>query len=506
MEETIQDLYIDTESLGSYNNFDVILPMPIIVNDDEKCYIRLKDFQQLNSCYNISSDLQNNTLSIKHTTRTYTRTPIVGSIDYFTDTDLFQTSGGNIYKPILNSINDGVAHTETLTPNAGNYTIKLYDSTITTSGVLTPSTSKFMNIFETITSAFMTFNATDYLVYYNFNDLTESRFVSDIVIDVENYVITIDPPTQSISVTVNVEGSADGINWTSLGSAGTITYAINDWNFGASWTTALQKNLTFVFTIIGAYQYHRVSFVPSGGFTGLNTLKNTIKFKRIVLLRHIAYTETIADSTLTYNKTIEDGFYSLANLNAYLNFELKQLVSGNLTFTNFIQGKPFLTAQNKQVLGWSSTQPYYYYKEDDKADESYRVEVAFNPILQKMLGWVSAIILLRTQDNLTAPNFLNLINFKKILLSSSLQLKTKPYTFLTKTYTKATGLGDIFASIPKDIPPFSYINWQNATDYKIEIDDKLITQINFKLLNEYCQVMDNIPSCNFHFQIIIHKK
>lgn len=503
----ILDLYIDSESTGSYNNFDIHLPHPVLVEDDERCYICLKDYQQLNSMYNISSDLQNNTLTILHTTRTYSRTPVVGYIEYFVDTDLFQTTGANIHKPILNSVNDGVAHTETLVPNAGDYTIKLYDSTITTSGVLTPSSSKFSNIFETITSAFMSFNATDYLVYYNPITPTESRFVSSIVIDVENYVITINPPTSSISLTVNVEGSADGISWTSLGTAGTITYAINDWNFGASWTTVLQKNLTFVFTIIGAYQYHRVSFVPSGGFTGLNTLKNTIKFKRIVLSRNVAYTETIADSTITYSKTIEDGFYSLANLNAYLNYYLTLHISPNLAFSNFISGKPFLTAQNKQVLAWSSAEPYYYYKEIDKVDESYKVEVQFNPILRKMLGWISpSIILFRTVDNITAPNYLNLINFKKILLTSSLKLKTKPYTFLNKTYTKATGIGDVFAWIPKDIPSFQYINWQNPTDAKVEIDDKLITKINFKILNEFAQVMNDVPSCSMHLQIIKETK
>ena len=125
MEETVHSLYIDSESLGSYNNFDVHLPMPIIVEDDERCYIRLKDYQQLNSFYNISNDLQNNTFSILHTIRTYSRTPIVGSVQYFIDTNLFQTSGGNIYKPILNSVNDSVAHTEALIPNSGNFTIKL---------------------------------------------------------------------------------------------------------------------------------------------------------------------------------------------------------------------------------------------------------------------------------------------------------------------------------------------------------------------------------------------
>ncbi len=90
------DIYIDSESLGSYNNFDIILPMPIIIQEDERAYIRLKDFQILNSFYNISSDLQNNTFSILHTTRSYTRTASGADTRYITDTNLFNTSGGNI--------------------------------------------------------------------------------------------------------------------------------------------------------------------------------------------------------------------------------------------------------------------------------------------------------------------------------------------------------------------------------------------------------------------------
>lgn len=502
---TTQDIYVDSESLGSYNDFTTYLPHPIIVEDDEKAYICLKDFQMLNSCYNISSDLQNNTFTMLHTTRTYDRTPIVGSVEYFTDTNLFQTTGGNIHKPILNSINDGTAHTETLIPNTGNFTIRLYDSTITTSGVVIPANSKFMNIFNTgLTTAFMAFNATDYLVYYNPNVLTESRFVSSCEVVVENFLNSSFPsniaPSVSLSVSVQVSGSVDGITWTSLGNVGTITYATNEW------TTAIQKTINFTITTIGAYQYHRVSFTPIG-YTGIYTLKNTIKFKRILLLRNSAFTETIADSTITYHKTIEDGFYSLTNLNALLNYYLTLHISNNLTFSNYISGKTFLTAQNKQVLAWSSAQPYYYYKEIDKADESYKVEIQFNAILRKMLGWISPtsvgnIILFRTADNITAPNYLNLINFKKIVLTSSLQLTTKPYTFLNKTYTKASGIGDIFAWINKDIAPFSYINWTNPTDAKTEIDDKTITKINFKILNEYAQVMNDIPACNFHLQIL----
>lgn len=510
----IHDLYIDSESTGSYNDFDILLPHPVIVDDDERAFICLKDFQMLNSCYNISSDLQNNTYTIITTARSYTRTPTGGYTDYVLDTNLFRTTAPNQYKPILNSVNDGVAHTETLTANAGNFTIKLYDSTITTSGAVSNINSKFMNIFNTgLTTAFMSFNTTDYLVYYNYNDLTESRFAYNLEVVVSNVVIPVlgNRPTTTINVGCVVSGSVDGITWTDLGVAGQ-NYAEY---FNSDWGSATSQTINFSFTTSGCFQYHKVSFISSGLPTSPPsvpaTFKDLFRFRRILLTKYNSFTESVADSNLTYNKVIEDGFYSLANLNASLNYSLKENISPNLTFSNFISGKPFLTAQNKHTLAWSSTQPLYYFKETDKVADNYRVEVQFNLTLRKMLGWISPtstgnIIIFNDGISKTAPNYLNLINFKKIVMTSSLQLTTKPYTFLNKTYIKTTGIGDIFAWIAKDIVPFSYINWTNPTDYKIEIDDKLITKINFKMLNEFAQVMNDMPSCNFHLQIIKEKK
>lgn len=512
MTETTLDLYIDSEALGSYNDFTAYLPHPVLVEDDERCYIRLKDYQQLNSCYNISSDLQNNTYSILHTTRSYSRTPTGEDTRYFTDTNLFNTSGGNIYKPILNSVNDGVAHTETLTPNAGNFTIKLYDSTITTSSVVLPANSKFVNIFSPtpspayLTTRFMGLSNTDYLVYYNATTPTESRFVKSIDVVIENVAAPLTPESNVITITAKVWGSVDAISWNDLGNVETnvMTYGIG------SWLTSTTRTASFNVAVSASYQYHKVSFIPTG-FTSPEQMKTKIKILKIDLITYASFTETIADSTITYNKTIEDGFYSLTNLNASLNNSLSTLISPSLAFSNSLAGKPYLTAQNKHIIAWSSSQPYYYYKETDKIDESYKVEIQFNPRLRKMLGWISptsigTVIIFRTDNNLTAPNYLNLINFKKILITSSLKLTTKPYTFLNNTYIKATGIGDVFAWIPKDLAPFQYINWFNSTDAKIEIDDKVITKINFKLLNEFAQVMNDMPSCCFHLQIIRERK
>lgn len=505
MPETIQDFYVDSESVGSYNNFDIHLPHPVIVEDDEKAFIRLKDYQQLNSFYNISNDLQNNTLGIIQTNRTYSRTPNGTTEAYINPTNLFNTSGTYIYKPITNPAWNGVAHTETITPAAGDYTIRLYDPTITTTTPNAPITEvRLSNIFtDTPLTNYMTFNPDDYIVFYNFTTPTSGRFIDQLTFSIENVASAFNNPTAVVNITFKVLSSIDGITWIENGlDAGNaiLSYATNQW------TTATLKTKQITLISTDTYSYHKVSFITSGFTTPATDFKSKIRVKQIYLTRITSFSETFTDGVALSNYTIEDGAYSITNLNLYLNYLLKQDFSSNLTFTTSYPLQPFLIAQNKQILTWSSVEPDFLYTPANKTDENYKIEIVFNSVLKKMLGWTSANPIIFKNDIPTeAPNYLNLINFKKILITSSLKLTTKPYTYLNKNYTKATGIGDVIAWINKDIPAFSYINWINPTDYKIEIDDKLITKINFKILNEYAQVLNDIPSCLFLFQIIKEK-
>jgi hypothetical protein len=499
-----QDLFIDSESTGSYNNFDIHLPHPIIIEEDEKAYICLKDFQQLNSIYNISSDLQNNTFGIVKTERTYFRTPSGTPVAYFNNTDLFSTTGIYTDYPITNPAWDGVAHTETITPNAGDYTIRLYDPTITTTYANAPITSvKLRNIFRpTAETNYTTFAPDDYIIYYNKTTPTSGRFMDDMTFSIMNVASALNNPTNAVYITLKLWSSIDGITWVQNAVNGgnpTIGFNVGEWTYTTTRAT------TFTVSVDDTYSYHRVSFDPTG-FASPADMKTKIRFKQLYLRRSPSFTENFTDGVVLTNYTIEDGAYSLTNLNLYLNYLLRLNVSPNLAFTTSYPSQPFLTAQNKHILAWSSTEPAFIYTSQDKTDNTYQVEITFNATLKKMLGWVSSVAILKNNTPIEATNYINLINFKKIVLTSSLQLTTKPYTFLNKTYTKSSGIGDIFAWISKDIAPFQYINWTNTTDAKIEIDDKLITKINFKLTNEYLQVLNDIPPCNFHLQIIIEKK
>ena len=507
MDETTLDLYVDTEAslTGTYNNFDVILPMPVIVNDDEKCYVRLKDFTMLNSCYNISNDLQNNTLGIIQTNRIYSRSPSGTAVAYFNPPDLFNTSGTYIYKPRINPAWNGTLHTETITPVAGDYTIRLYDPTITTTYANAPLIDiRLSNIFtSTLEANYMTFNPDDYLVFYNFTTPTSGRFISQLTFSIQN-VVPLFAPTDPVYITLKVWSSVDGITWVEnaigINDSPSIGFNTNEW------ASSITKTRTISLASPTDASYHKVSFTTQGFATPATDFKSKIRVRQIYLTRIPSYTETYTDGITTFSHTIEDGSYSLTNLNSYLNYLLRLYISPNLTFSMAYPSQPFLTAQNKQVLAWGTAEPDYVYSSADRIDNNYKIEINFNATLRRMLGWSENPAIFKNDTPIEAPRYLNLINFKKIMLTSSLQLKTKPYTFLNKTYTKATGVGDVIGWFSKDQAPFTYINWYNNTDFKIEIANKLITKINFVILNEFCQVLSDIPSCCFHIQIIRVRK
>ena len=196
--------------------------------------------------------------------------------------NLFQTTGENIFKPLLNSTNDGSANTETLTPNAENITLKLYDSTITTSGTVLPANSKFMNIFSStsspVSTRFMAFADTDYLVYYNATTPTESRFAKRIEVVVENVASPLTPENNTVNITAKVWGSSDGVSWNDLGNTtpNVMTYETTHW------ATASTRTVTFDVAVSTSYQYHKVSFVPTG-FTTPTEMKTKIKVLKIDL-------------------------------------------------------------------------------------------------------------------------------------------------------------------------------------------------------------------------------
>jgi hypothetical protein len=109
-----------------------------------------------------------------------------------------------------------------------------------------------------------------------------------------------------------------------------------------------------------------------------------------------------------------------------------------------------------------------------------------------MLGFIDNPSIIKAA-NITAPNSINLLSFKKILITSNLKLTNKPFTSFNIT-NKSDGVGDVLLWIDRDVIPFEYVNWINATDHRLQIDNKIISNINFKITNEYGQNIILPPS------------
>jgi hypothetical protein len=259
---------------ASITSTAAIIESPLLYKKNDPIHLSINDYDR--------------SLSYLKSVQVSTSTNILKSVS-----NLFQTAGANIYKPI-NSVNDGVAHTETLTPNAENIALKLYDSTITTSGTVLPINSRFMNIFSPTTSStrFMTFYDTDYLVYYNAITPTESRFVKSIEVVIENVASPSTPENNTVTITAKVWGSVDGITWNDLGNTTTniMTFATNDW------TTSSTRIVTFDVAVTTPYQYHKVSFIPTG-FATPAEMKTKIRVLKIDLITY---------SLLTTSKDVFD--------------------------------------------------------------------------------------------------------------------------------------------------------------------------------------------------------
>jgi hypothetical protein len=198
--------------------------------------------------------------------------------------NLFQTTGVNIDKPILNSMNNGVAQTETITQNEDNSVLILYDNTITVSGEVLRENSKFINIFSQqtpLSTRFMMFSHTDYIIYYKANRPNERRFVKSVEVIIENVASPSTPENNTVTIAVKVEGSVDGITWNDLGNLTTnlMTYTTNDWG------TSSRRKVTFDVDVTTPYEYNKIYFIPTG-FSSPEEMKTKIKFLKIDLITY----------------------------------------------------------------------------------------------------------------------------------------------------------------------------------------------------------------------------
>jgi hypothetical protein len=491
MNTNTTDFYIDSSTYENPSNFNITLPHPINVKKEGKAYITMKNFNMLNSIYNISQDLLNNTFAIKASRKSYLKVKSGTLVKLFDSAIFFETaSGTHQHHPLAGIIShvDGQDLEILTTPT---YTMYFKSTNITATNTnVSQSASIIRNIFDediVNTTHYMRWFVDSYLIIKKNSPITNGDFIGSILVERYYTKTGSGPDAVSLSERIHVYGSHDGITWIEA-TYGAGNIAIT-WTTGDLAATHATKQYAVALDWVDDYTYYKIDFMTEQNSAAYYNKFETTKF----------YLEKYPNSSINFqfdfffqnDFSIPDGNYSI---NTLINVMNDFIVSANYNNVKV----NYIPYNNKFTI--TSTQAPYLYSAVNKIDTQYNLEFIFSNKLKKMLGFVGNPSIMRA-ENITAPNFINLLSFKKILITSNLKLTNKPITSLAIT-DKSDGVGDALIWVDRDVIPFEYINYINATDYRLQIDNKNIANINLKITNEFGQKI-NMPSCLLHFEITV---
>lgn len=499
MTAKIQDFYIDTSTAINKDDINIILPHPIVIPETSKAYITIKNFTMLNSIYNISSDLLNNTFTIISTIQNYIKNKSGNGVALFDSALIFNTTNPDIYHPKVGIISwNATTKFETLTTMAFN--IYYYNTYITTTNTnVSNNTSYLKNIFDpnqlNITN-YVRINSEGYIIFKKNTTPNNGDFLKTIQI-AKKYTKPSNPVYSLTSAidTYTAYGSYDGINW--VEATNYLDFYTMVWTTQDLTLATVTKTITFGVEFDYDYTYYKITFASTQ-----NTDANYAYFEYTkCYLSKYQTTEVVAtDQTqLTTNYTIPDGVYSINSLNNYLNSAFSLNGYNNLKASYIDYNYKWVLANNETA---------YLYSGLNTQDLQFNLNFIFNKKLSVMLGSGGNDNIFNFNfgrvGSFTSPKTINLSSFKKLLITSNLKLTHTPITNLYNT-DKSEGVGDVLLWIDKDVAPFEYVNWTNPTDYHVEIDNKNINNINIKILNEFKQSLI-IPSYLICFNISVMDK
>lgn len=106
-----------------------------------------------------------------------------------------------------------------------------------------------------------------------------------------------------------------------------------------------------------------------------------------------------------------------------------------------------------------------------------------------------------------AENFANMLSYAKICLtSSSLAFNNFTENNLECKYKNNMGINELICWVSRDVAPFTTIDYTNLEGVEYELGTTNIKTINFKIQNEYKQLILDAPPCFIQFQLIVEKK
>ena len=158
---------------------------------------------------------------------------------------------------------------------------------------------------------------------------------------------------------------------------------------------------------------------------------------------------------------------------------------------------------NANLASLSIPVVFDYDKKTNKFTINSNVNLQFYPLnCSLLLGFNLPSYSFLVLNSHTSETFANMLPYTKIVLTTDLVFDTNvQYNFELK-YSANAGIGDIICWIPRDIPPFSTINYTGNRE--IEISNKNIKSINFSIINEYQEYIHDAPFVYLHFQLITY--
>lgn len=486
---TKYSFYVDKSVKNKDNKFiDIKLDRPIICYDNEYATIKIKDIMYLNNMYNVSSFLQNNIFNLVRKSLTYDITNV---------TTLPNTE---ILLNIKNSIHDTTTGT-----------LPYYREGTTTSWDMTNKIFKIENSEYAISyyTPFLINNLDPFGVYASDNSFTAYNYVFNTT-DINNrisvlydeYIILNFKQTKTLIKKVSygmfyngqvssaftatfdlvLQGSNDGINYTTIPfNAGTLSQIM--FSYGASQGAYFRNNLFLNNSIV--YDYIKISISS----TGASSLKNYFKLNSVILYR-VDYTldGTISPTTTT-NITIPDGFYRVSNYITTIN-TLLEPYNIEMTFNN-ITNKLSLTNNNTSI-----SSPQY-----GDVDEFFICSLQLpTKYIQNNMGFKDEYNALSKTLTITADTNIDLVNFKKLILTTNMDLENKTHNELTGANTDETGIGNILVWLDSDEPPLTCIKYKNIENTSYKLQNKEINNLIFYLYNEKKQQI-NLDNMLIHFEI-----
>jgi len=482
----IYSFYIDkAKNNKNSNHIDVNIPYPIIANNKEKLSIKMIEFKYLNNVYNISSALQNNTITLRKERDTYNPT-IISQERLSLDTILFKADLPTVLKD--DAVLDVSVALNKQTITSTNYKITYFNSYIT-------------NNFNYFKNVFIPNNQTNKITEFANLDsyfILETSVIQDMVITGYSFAVSNSTSNNSIETTfiITIKGSNDDITYTTIpktletGNDVIFPMYSNIANF-----TKKSTNMYRDLTNNQSYKYYKVSFT-----TSQQSNSNILDLSNLQF-RYAPYNlvfSSVPTPPLNIQMTIPEGFYKSSTFIKTINDLLEpHYIKATLSpLTNKIELLNTTPIQNPV-----STLTYVSYI----VILPTAIMTFNNENIKTTYGINRDQITLQRNIAYIADNNINLTNFSKLIITSSLNFHNKTHNEIVQGSDNATGIGNVLTCIDNDEVPFTYIKYTNHEMIQQKLGNKNISNVRFSFYNERSNEV-YLSDAFIHFQIIKSKK